>query len=123
MHAGSVTVGRRVILAITPTLKARVEISGDSALTVSLRGELDVATADRFCAVMLDLITEHSAHLVLDLAHLDFCDPYGLGALVRVANYTERARGGIALAGLRPELVQLLHVTNLDRRFPMHGQG
>jgi anti-anti-sigma factor len=118
MHAGSMTTGRRVILRITPTLKVRVEVSGE-VLTVGLRGELDVATANQFSDVMLDLITEHSARLVLDLAELDFCDPYGLGALVRVANYTERAGGGITLAGLRPQLVQLLRVTDLDQRFPV----
>ena len=123
MHAGSMTVSPRVILAIAPTLKARVEVSAASVLTVSLRGELDVASADRFCDVLLDLITEHSAHLVLNLAGLDFCDPYGLSALVRAANYTERAGGGITLAGLRPSLVELLRVTDLDRRFPVRGEG
>jgi anti-anti-sigma factor len=123
MHTGSVTASRRVILAITPTLKARVEFSGDSVLTVSLRGELDVASADQFCDVLLDLIIEHSARVVLDLAELDFCDPYGLSALVRAANYTERAGGGITLAGLRPPLVELLRVTDLDQRFPVRGEG
>jgi|SRR5918992_578799 anti-anti-sigma factor len=119
MHAGSMTANRRVILMIAPPLKARVEFG--HPLTVTLRGELDVATADRFCDVMLDLITEQSSHLVFDLGELGFCDPYGLSALVRVANYTERAGGSFALSGARPLLVRLLQVAGLDRRFPVRA--
>lgn len=109
---------------IAPPLKARVEFGSGPSLRVSLRGELDVVTADRFCDILLDLMTEESPHLVLDLAGLQFCDPYGLSALVRVANYAERAGGSVVLAGMRPLLIRLLHCTGLDRRFQLQtGKG
>jgi anti-sigma B factor antagonist len=118
MHSGSMTAQRRVELAIAPSLKARVAFNG-AVLTVRLRGELDVATADRFCDVLLDLMTEQGApHLIVDAADLGFCDPYGLSALVRAANYTERSAGSITLTGARPLLTRLLRVTGLERRFP-----
>lgn len=119
MHSGSMTTARRrVDLAIAPSLKAAVAFNG-AVLTVRLRGELDVATSDRFCDVLLDLMTEHRApHLIIDVSELGFCDPYGLSALVRAANYAERSAGSITLAGARPLLVRLLRVTGLDRRFP-----
>jgi anti-anti-sigma factor len=112
------TAGRRVILRIAPTLQMRVEY-GHPALTASLRGELDVATADRFCAVLLDLMTEKTPHLVLDLAELGFCDPYGLSGLVRAANYAERAGGSLTLVRPGPRIARLIDVTGLDRRFPV----
>jgi anti-sigma B factor antagonist len=116
MHAATVTTGRRVVLKIAPTLQMRVEY-GRPPLTASLRGELDVATADRCCDVLLDLMTEKTPHLVLDLSELGFCDPYGLGGLVRAANYAERAGGSLTLARPGPRLARLLDVTGLHRRF------
>src|SRR5918999_3953451 len=121
MHAGSVTAGRRVVLTIAPTLKMRVEFGGHPALTVSLRGELDVATADRLCAVLLDLMTEQTPHLIVDLAGVAFCDPYGLGGLVRVANYAERAGGIITPASPGPRIPGVIKLTGLHRRFPVRG--
>ena len=55
--------------------------------------------------------------MVVDLTALAFCDARGLGALLRMASYAERAGCEFRLASPRPSVVKIMRITGLDRRF------
>ena len=56
--------------------------------------------------------------MVVDLTALTFFDAQGLGALLRIAGYAERAGCEFRLAPPRPSLVKIMRIAGLDRTFP-----
>lgn len=54
----------------------------------------------------------------MDLTELTFCDAQGLGALLRMVGYAERAGCEFRLAPPRPSLVKIMRIAGLDRTFP-----
>ena len=67
------------------------QISASGHAEVALRGELDLATADRVVGYVSDVIDRHDGPVIADLHDIAFCDACGLGALVRIVSYAERA--------------------------------
>lgn len=66
-----------------------VDRSGDVAV-VTVRGDLDLASAPRLRSVALDELRLGCRRLVLDLRDLEFVDSVGLGMIVAIR---KRARG------------------------------
>lgn len=81
--------------------------------TITARGELDIATAEHLPAFVRALSDEQCAHLLLDLADLDFIDAAGLTALVRTDDLV-RGRGGLmTVRGARPLVRHMVRITGL----------
>ena len=75
----------------------RATVAGRPALTV--RGEVDMATAPRLDAAADELLS-HPAEFVVDLTHCTFLDSSGARTLLTVARKAEAA--GVALFVLAP---------------------
>jgi anti-sigma B factor antagonist len=86
-------------------------------VVVGLRGELDIVSAEVAVSYVRDVIDRCGGPVVVDLTALAFCDARGLGALLRMASYAERAGCEFRLASPRPPVVQIMRITGLDRRF------
>jgi anti-sigma B factor antagonist len=57
--------------------------STDGSVVVDIRGEIDVASADRLCRILIDAATRlRPTRVVVDLLYLTFIDSTGIGALV-----------------------------------------
>ena len=54
----------------------------DGTVVVEIRGEIDVANADRVRQVLLNASRQQPVRLVVDLLHATFIDSTGIGALV-----------------------------------------
>jgi anti-anti-sigma factor len=87
----------------------------DGRVYVTLRGELDLATAPEF----EQLVTEHidaGRDLVVDLRALEFMDSSGIRVLV--AAHTRAGREGTKLHIVRPEpgsaVAKIVEVSGLD---------
>lgn len=88
------------------------ELAPDTTV-LTLYGGLDVDTAPALRATLNRLLTRPRPHIVVDVAHLDFCDSMGLGALVK-AHQRAAARGGwLRLANAAGFMSQLLTVIGL----------
>jgi anti-sigma B factor antagonist len=89
-------------------------------VTARIRGEIDLATADRLHRLMHAAASRYpGTHVLLDLGGVTFCDAQGLGALVRIANDVQAAGGEFTLTRIPPAIARLLRLTGLDRRFPV----
>jgi anti-sigma B factor antagonist len=85
---------------------------------IDIGGELDIATAEAAVRYVRQVIDDHHRGLVVvDLTGLRFCDARGLNALLRMADYAERAACPFRLASPSPSLVKIMRITGLDRRF------
>lgn len=79
-------------------------------MVLSLGGGLDLATAPRLTDRVRELVGQGHPRIVLDLAHLDFCDCSGLGALLRTQRITAEAGGWTRLSrvmGLTRRIIEL----------------
>lgn len=82
----------------------------DGAMVLSLGGELDIATTSLLTERVHALVGEGYSRLVLDLAHLRFCDCAGLRALLHVREITTAAGGWARLSrvgGLTQHIIEL----------------
>ena len=86
--------------------------------TLSLTGELDIASAPMLEAKAKQLFSEGARELVLDLGSLEFIDSSGLNSILRVRALCEEHMCDFALTpGERP-IQRLFEVTRLIDRLP-----
>ncbi|WP_160147260.1 STAS domain-containing protein [Thermomonospora echinospora] len=95
--------------------------SGEAGLVIArIRGELDLATADRLHRLVHAAMSSgRRARVLLDLGGVTFCDAQGLSALVRIANDAQGGGGELSLTRIPPVIARLLRLTGLDHRFPV----
>ena len=101
---------------MTVQLESRHAAPG--SVVVPLRGELDVATADRAADRALDRAIPGSS-LILDASRVTFCDCSGLSALLRAARRARAMGCGFALMTPSPPLTRLLAITGVGDRLPV----
>ncbi|MEV1002514.1 STAS domain-containing protein [Nonomuraea sp. NPDC050202] len=93
----------------------------DGTLTVSVAGELDIATTEQFRSHLLALLQEAGrsrgtdTELVIEVSRLSFIDAAGLGILVSVQNQAVNQRTRLHIKGVPPSMRRLLRITGLDR--------
>jgi|SRR5947209_17029527 len=90
--------------------------AGDRTSVVSVRGELDLASAPQLKWTLVDLAAAGRDRLVIDLTQLDFIDSTALGVLVS-ARRSAGPEAAMAIASTRPVVLHILEVTGLDASF------
>jgi anti-anti-sigma factor len=89
----------------------RLVCDGPAPVAVIVSGELDLACADEFAAVLCATLDTRPQGVELDLASVRFCDCRGLGALL-IARACARRRGRhFALGPHSPAVARLLELT------------
>ena len=88
----------------------------DNTQILSVRGELDLATADSLYRRGAAAIRRHARLLLLDLTGLSFCDACGLRAFVRIANDADVAGCRYGLIAPRPLVVRIVRISGLETR-------
>lgn len=86
----------------------------EGAMVLSLGGELDIATTSLLTDRVQALVDQGHTRIVLDLAHLEFCDCTGLRALLLTRGITTKAGGWLRLSrvsGLTQHIIELTGLT------------
>jgi anti-anti-sigma factor len=104
----------------SPQLAVAVVHEGDGA-TVSVTGEMDLATAPSFARQALSLFGLPVESVTLDLAGLEFIDSSGLQALTVVLDAAEEHRVPLSLRSVPEQARRVLEVTSLVERFTIEG--
>jgi anti-anti-sigma factor len=97
-------------------IRLSCQVSADGFAEVTIRGELDLATADRTVRFVTDVIDQHHGIVSADLSGLTFCDACGLGALVRIAAHAEHAGRTFEMTGPSRAITRIMSITGLDDR-------
>jgi anti-anti-sigma factor len=84
---------------VTTTLITALGLS-DGGIVVEIRGEIDVANADRLRQVLIDASGDRPIVLLVDLLYVTFIDSTGIGALA--AGYNAARRLGVPFAIRQP---------------------
>jgi anti-sigma B factor antagonist len=108
-------------LSVDRELLLEVERQGPAA-TVSVRGELDAATAPDLADLCQTVHADGARDLVIDLTETSFLDSSGLRALIE-AHQLFSAGGNLALAHASEPVRRLLEITGLDDYFTLDTAG
>jgi anti-anti-sigma factor len=92
----------------------------DGATVVSLRGQLDIDTAQQLRDVLDAVLDQPVPHVVVDVAGLTFCDSIGLSALALAYNRCAEAGGFLRLSRPTPFLLRMLTVVGLTPALPAY---
>jgi anti-sigma B factor antagonist len=79
-----------------------------------LQGELDASNRDRLHSAISSALEHHPPLLVADLSGLDFIDCAGLSVLVGAHKRLAASGHRLLIAGAKPAVQRLLHLTGLD---------
>jgi anti-anti-sigma factor len=90
------------------------QVGPDGLATVVIRGDLDLATADRTANYVTDAIDRHDGPVSADLSGLAFCDACGLGALIRMTAYADVAGRRFELTRPSPAVTRIMRLTGVD---------
>ena len=96
---------------------------GSDGCTMTLDGELDIATAPQFRRAVGALLGTGCRHLVVDLTDTTFLDSSGLGALVWAAHRLRAAGGELTATNPHERVAQTLRITGVDRLLAVEAAG
>ncbi len=84
---------------------------------VTLRGELDLATAPRLREEFIALADRGVCAVTVDMADLDFIDSTGLNVLVAAVKRLRELGGDMALRSPSPRTLKVFEITGLTQVF------
>jgi anti-sigma B factor antagonist len=99
-------------------LEVREERDG-GVLTLTLEGELDLATAPKVREPLDVAIDAGTRRILVDMLGCGFIDSTGLGVLLHAAKRLEESGGAMALICVDDQIKRLLELTMIDRTIPV----
>ena len=92
---------------------------GDHSV-VDVKGEIDVYTAPKLREKLIELVSEGSHHVVVNLEGVDFLDSTGLGVLVGGLKRLRSHDGDLTLVCTQPRILKVFEITGLTKVFAIH---
>jgi len=93
----------------------------DSHVVVTVAGEIDVYTAPKLREKLIELVSEGTYDVVVDLEKVDFLDSTGLGVLVGALKRVKAHDGSLALVCTQDKILKIFKITGLTKVFPIHS--
>jgi anti-sigma B factor antagonist len=92
----------------------------DSHAVVDVKGEIDVYTAPKLRESLIELVSEGSYNVVVNLEDVDFLDSTGLGVLVGALKRVKAHDGTLSLVCTQDKILKIFKITGLTRVFDIH---
>ena len=93
----------------------------DKRWRVTLAGEVDIFSSTELREKLIQLVKENPADMHVDCQNLEYIDSTGLGALVGVVKHIKSHNRAMHLFNVKPNILKLFHITNLDKVFMIEG--
>ena len=92
----------------------------DGVEVVDVEGEIDIYTAPRLRELLIDLVSQGSYQLIVNLDQVGFLDSNGLGVLVGGLKRVRAHDGSLDLVCTRERILEILRITGLTKVFGIH---
>jgi anti-sigma B factor antagonist len=93
----------------------------DSHSVVDVKGEIDVYTAPKLREKLIELVSEGSYDVIVNLEGVDFLDSTGLGVLVGALKRVKAHDGNLALVCTQDKILKIFKITGLTKVFAIHA--
>jgi anti-sigma B factor antagonist len=101
-------------------LDLNVRKEGDHAI-LEVAGEIDVYTAPKLREKLIELVSDGSHNIIVDLEKVDFLDSTGLGVLVGGLKRVRNHDGSLQLVCTQEKILKIFRITGLTKVFPIHS--
>ncbi len=91
--------------------------AGGSCAVLVVSGELDVYTAPRLRECLVELVSEGTLRIVVDLNGVELLDSTGIGVLVGGLKRIRTHEGELALVCAQQQLLKLFEITRVNTIF------
>ena len=95
----------------------------NGSTTVTVAGELDIATAGQLLAYAKDALDLAPQRLILDMSGVTFIAAAGIGVLVVLAGSAAGGGAELLLGELSPAVTRLLKITRMADYYPSAAVG
>src|SRR5918912_4014887 len=92
----------------------------DSHSVVDVKGEIDVYTAPKLREKLIELVSDGSYDIVVNLEGVDFLDSTGLGVLVGALKRVKAHDGSLSLVCTQDKIPKIFKITGLTKVFEIH---
>ena len=92
----------------------------DGIEVVDVEGEIDIYTAPRLRELLIDLVSQGSYQLIVNLDKVGFLDSTGLGVLVGGLKRVRAHDGSLDPVCTRERILEILRITGLTKVFGIH---
>ena len=93
----------------------------DGIEIVDVEGEIDVYTAPRLRELLIDLVTNGSYQIVVNMEKVEFLDSTGLGVLVGGLKRVRAHDGSLDLVCTQERILKIFRITGLTKVFGIHN--
>ena len=90
---------------------------------VDVNGEIDVYTAPKLREKLIELVSEGSYDVVVNLEGVDFLDSTGLGVLVGALKRVKAHDGSLSLICTQDKILKIFKITGLTKVFSIHSSA
>jgi anti-sigma B factor antagonist len=109
-----------------PRRKVQMELGVDvrqvgSHSLVDVKGEIDVYTAPKLREKLIELVSQGSYDVVVNLEGVDFLDSTGLGVLVGALKRVKAHDGSLSLICTQDKILKIFKITGLTKVFSIHS--
>jgi anti-sigma B factor antagonist len=102
---------------LPPSFEVSEEPLSDDAHVITVRGELDLATASEFSRPLFQAIDDGKKAVLVDLSDVVFIGSNGLATLLNGLRRLTRKGGRLALATANPTVLRMFEITRTDTTF------
>jgi anti-sigma B factor antagonist len=88
---------------------------------VDVQGEIDVYTAPKLRERLVELVSQGSHDVVVNLEGVDFLDSTGLGVLVGALKRVKAHDGSLSIVCTQDKILKIFKITGLTKVFPIHA--
>ena len=92
----------------------------DSHSVVDVKGEIDVYTAPKLREKLIELVSDGTYEVVVNLEGVDFLDSTGLGVLVGALKRVKAHDGNLSLVCTQDKILKIFKITGLTKVFDIH---
>ena len=93
---------------------------GDGIFSVSVAGEVDLATAPELKEALGEVVSSGASGVLVDLSNATFIDSTTLGVLMGAVKRLRPAGGELVIACHDPNIRKIFEITLLDRIFEIY---
>ncbi|GII03328.1 STAS domain-containing protein [Planobispora takensis] len=104
-------------MTVAVELVVRPDASLERVAVLGLAGELDYTNAEQLRQDIIEALPPASRDLIVDLAHLTFCDSTGIRVFLALRKLADERGGVVALTDLQPRLTRIFRTTGLSHFF------
>ncbi|MFV8753059.1 STAS domain-containing protein [Nannocystaceae bacterium ST9] len=91
--------------------------------TLSIKGQLDVATAPEAHATVDAIVQDQRKHVTVDLAGLDMIDSSGVAVIVGLYKRVRAEGGEVEVVGVRDQPEAIFKLLRLDKVFQVSSHA